>query len=338
MAELPEVLPPDSSDPSEESGGGPVKSFLDHLEDLRWMLVRCAVALFLGIVLCLSASNYIIGFLKWPLERAQRMRTSSDPQITISVGTNILARFAANDPRQFPLGAGATNDAFFRLATVRVGSNDVLAVIPDPNPPAIAQQAMHVDLAVISPAEAFTVAIQIAIYGGFTVSAPFLIFFIAQFVLPALHQHEKRFIYRIAGFASGLFFAGVAFCYLVMMVVTLSATVGFSDWLGLRSSFWKASEYISFMCWFMLGMGLSFQLPLVLLTLVKIGLLDYRKLSSFRSYWVVAGLTIAAFVTPDGNPLTMFLMFLPLHVLYEISVIIAWRWDRKARRETAVDV
>ena len=337
MAELPEVLPPDS-DPSTDEGGGPIKSFLEHLEDLRWMLVRCAVALFLGIILCLSASNYIIDFLKWPLVQAQKIRTSSDPHVTIVVGTNILARFSANDPRQFPLAVGATNDTFFRLSTVRVGTNDILAVVPDSNPPEIAQQSMHVDLAVISPAEAFTVAIQIAIYGGITISSPFLLFFIAQFVLPALHHHEKKFIYRISGFSSGLFFAGVAFCYFVMMIVTLSATVGFSDWLGLKSSFWKASEYISFMCWFMIGMGLSFQLPLVLLTLVKIGLIDYRKLSSFRSYWVVAGLTLAAFVTPDGNPLTMFLMVLPLHVLYEISVFIAWRWDVKARRTAALEV
>lgn len=336
MVELPEVLPPDPAD--FEEGGGPIKSFLEHLEDLRWMLVRCAVSLFLGIIVCLSASNYIIEFLKWPLERAQKIRTSSDPQVTITMGTNILARFSPQDARQFPLTSPVTNDTFFRLATIRLGTNDILAVVPDPNPPDQALQAMHVDLAVISPAEAFTVVIQIAIYGGFTVSAPFLIFFIAQFVLPALHQHEKKFLYRVSGFSAGLFFAGVAFCYLVMMVVTLSATVGFSDWLGLKSSFWKASEYISFMCWFMLGMGLSFQLPLVLLTLVKIGLLDYRKLSQFRSYWVVAGLTLAAFVTPDGNPLTMFLMFLPLHLLYEISVLVAWRWDIKLRRESTVEV
>lgn len=337
MAQEPEVLPPDFADPAIEEGGGPVKSFLEHLEDLRWMLVRCGISLFLGILVCLSASNYIIDFLRWPLERAQRIRTTSEPQVSITLGTNLLARFSAKDPRIFPFTAGLSSNAFFRISTVQVGTNQILAVIPDSEPPLIAQQSMHVSLSVLSPAEAFTVAIQIAIYGGFTVSAPFLIFFIAQFVLPALHRHEKQFLYRVAGFSSVLFFAGVAFCYLVMMVVTLSATVGFSDWLGLRSDLWKASEYISFMCWFMLGMGISFQLPLVLLTLVKIGLLDYQKLSSFRTYWVVAGLTIAAFVTPDGNPLTMFLMFLPLHVLYEASVFIAWTWARKARREAAIE-
>ncbi|HTH47526.1 MAG TPA: twin-arginine translocase subunit TatC, partial [Candidatus Limnocylindria bacterium] len=82
-------------------------------------------------------------------------------------------------------------------------------------------------------------------------------------------------------------------------------------------------------------MGIAFQLPLVLLTLVKIGILNATKLSQFRMYWVVAGLVIAAFITPDGNPINMMLLFLPLHVLYEISVVIAWWWERQERREMA---
>ena len=65
------------------------------------------------------------------------------------------------------------------------------------------------------------------------------------------------------------------------------------------------------------------------------GILDSEKLSKFRMYWVVAGLAIAGFVTPDGNPFTMVLMFLPLHLLYEVSVVIAWWWERKERRAAA---
>ena len=83
-------------------------------------------------------------------------------------------------------------------------------------------------------------------------------------------------------------------------------------------------------------MGFAMRLCLVLLTLVKIGLLDAAKLSKFRMYWVVAGLAIAGFITPDGNPFTMVLMFLPLHLLYEISVLIAWWWERKERKAAAI--
>ena len=84
-------------------------------------------------------------------------------------------------------------------------------------------------------------------------------------------------------------------------------------------------------------MGLAFELPLVLLTLVKVGILDARKLGQLRMYWVVAGLTLAGFITPDGNPMTMLLMFVPLHALYEISVLIAWIWERQSARKAALE-
>ncbi|MGB9603993.1 MAG: twin-arginine translocase subunit TatC, partial [Limisphaerales bacterium] len=87
--------------------------------------------------------------------------------------------------------------------------------------------------------------------------------------------------------------------------------------------------YLSFVVKFMLGMGLAFQLPVVILLLVKIGILDYEKLKNFRSYAFVANLTISAVVTPSGDPFTMLIMALPLHLLYEISTLVAWYWHRK---------
>jgi len=73
-------------------------------------------------------------------------------------------------------------------------------------------------------------------------------------------------------------------------------------------------------------------LPIVLLALVKVGLLDYEKLRTFRPYWVVAELVICAFLTPSGDPFTMILMAIPVHLLYEVSTLIAWYWARRERR------
>lgn len=325
------TAPPDP----EDEGGGPVKSFLEHLEDLRWTLVKVVVAVVAGMIICLSGSNYIFDFLFWPLKKAQEKRTSPDAQVALILGTNQLAKFPAT---VFPVTGIATNrDSFYRIQPVEIGTNQVLAVVPESNPPKEATYGMRVSVQVLGPAEAFNVAIKIMIYGGLTISAPLIILFLGQFILPALHVHEKRFLYRIAGAASVLFFAGVAFCYFVMMVVTLSATVEFAKWLGLGADLWRATEYISFMCWFMLGMGISFQLPLVLLTLVKIGLLDSAKLTRFRAYFYIAILIVAGFVTPDGNPLTMLLMSAPLIVLYEMTVVIAWWGAREEATEATLD-
>jgi sec-independent protein translocase protein TatC len=278
MSDELEVMPPDSS--FEDDDGGPVKSFLEHLEDLRWTLVKCAAAVFIGIIACLSGSDFIIGLLKWPLDKANGMRISDESQIALTLGTNVLAKFGAKEFPSFRPGglsnnpalpaktftervgdlfhSGATNqppksfgqrfgdlihvegsaanrDVFLRIEPVTIGTNTILAVVPDLNPPKAATDGMQTSLAVLSPGEAFTVAVQIAIYGGFTVSAPFVIFFLGQFILPALHVHEKKFLYQVSAFATGLFLAGVAFCYFVMMIITLSTTVGFANWLGFRS-------------------------------------------------------------------------------------------------------
>jgi sec-independent protein translocase protein TatC len=189
-----------------------------------------------------------------------------------------------------------------------------------------------VNLIALGPLSAILVAMKLALYGGLILSAPFLLFFIGQFVLPALKLREKKLLYQIVSFGSVLFFMGVTFCYFVIMAVALSATVQFSEWLGFGSSDWRAEDYISFTCKFMLGMGLAFELPVVILTIVKIGLLDHVKLRKFRSYWIVLSLVISAFITPSGDPVTMFLFAMPLWVLYEISVLVAVYWDRRDRK------
>ncbi|MBM3901648.1 MAG: preprotein translocase subunit TatC [Verrucomicrobia bacterium] len=333
MADDFEVLPPEHED---EEGGGPVKSFLEHLEDLRWTFVKCAIAVALGILVSLSGSPYIVKFLEWPLVLAQRVRVTDQPRVVITMGTNVLSRMLAKD---FPvLGTSTNQDLYLKVAPIPVGTNMVLGMVPDPNPPEVAKYGIQVGLKTLGPTEPFVVAVKIALYGGAAIAAPFVLFFLGQFILPALHVHEKRLVYRIAGFGTLLFFMGVAFCYFIVTVVALSSTVTFSNWLGFGADEWRASEYISFVCWFMIGMGVAFELPLVLLTLVKIGILDAERLAGLRMYWVVVGLVVSAFITPDGNPMTMLLMFIPLHILYEISVLIAKWWDRadrKAASETA---
>ena len=87
-------------------------------------------------------------------------------------------------------------------------------------------------------------------------------------------------------------------------------------------------------CMFMIGMGVAFLLPLVLLFLVKVGLLNYKKLSDWRMYAVVANLIVSAVLTPTGDPFTLLLVAFPLYLLYEITIIIAWVWyKRDARKE-----
>ena len=333
MASEQEGLPPDVESHPEEDGGGPVKTFLEHLEDLRWMLIKCVATILVSMMVCLIGGNFLVKLLAWPLDQAEHLRLTRDRSVIVHYKTNLLARIPTSD---LPAEMWGTNlPGSLKVLLEPTGSNFLVRIEPEPTPWKPPSRGI-VNLVALGPLSAILVAMKLALYGGLILAAPFLLFFIGQFVLPALKLKEKKLLYQIVSFGSVLFFMGVTFCYFVIMAVALSATVQFSEWLGFSSNDWRAEDYISFTCKFMLGMGLAFELPVVILTIVKIGLLDYVKLRKFRSYWIVVSLVISAFITPSGDPVTMVLFAMPLWVLYEISVLIALYWHRRdAKREEA---
>jgi Tat protein translocase TatC len=318
----------------EETEGGPVKTFLEHLEDLRWTLIKVAATLGLAMVVCLIGGNYLVRFLTYPLRTATRL-AAPKPRDTVAVhwGTNVIANFARTNLSPV-LPERATNVHAFTVVPKTVNGEIVLTLQPEEPAYALNADSLVV-LKNYSPVSAFMVAIKLALYGGLVIALPLILYFIGQFVLPALKVKEKEFILRSIGIGALLFLLGMAFCYLAMLQVAFTATVEFSNWLGFAADEWRAEDYISFVCIFMLVMGVSFELPILILALVKIGLLDFRKLNSFRAYWIVLELVICGFLTPSGDPFTMFLMALPLQVLYEISTAIAWYWAWKDKKKLA---
>ena len=316
----------------DEIEGGPVKTFLEHLEDFRWVLIKCIATLLVAMLVCLLAGNYVIQVIKWPLTRATVNYRGTNQVVTVSFGTNHLANFQLTAEQQAALNLGTNRFVAVQVAPVNVGTNQVLGwqVIDDPGAIADAQR-MKIDLVNLSPAGGFVVAFQVAIYAGMVLSSPFIFYFIATFVFPALKIRERKYIYRGLLVGIGLFFLGVAFCYFALMPVALAAAQMYSRWLGLGAFQWRAEEYISFVCKFLLGMGLGFELPVVVLTLVKLGVVNYQTLSRARRYVIVLNLLLGAFLTTP-EVLTQMLMFFPLQLLYEITVWIAWYWDWKERK------
>jgi sec-independent protein translocase protein TatC len=319
--------------------GGPVKSFLEHLEDLRWMLIKSCSAVAVGMLLCLIGADYVVGIIKWPLVKADELRASDDKSQSICffVGTNVWGTFRPGATNLGALDLGTNRHLGFELVTVSLGSNQVLALQPMTNQ-ALVDKALNLPTTLrnFSPVGGFWVAFQVALYGGLVLGSPFIIYFLGQFALPALKIKEKKYVLRGFVIGTGLFLSGVAFCYFVLMRIALAASTKYSEWLGFSASEWRAEDYISFVCKFMLGMGLGFELPVVILTLVKIGILDHRKLAGMRRYMIVVNLILGAVLTTP-EVVTQVLMFIPLQGLYELSVWIAWYWEqdepkkRKAR-------
>ena len=468
---------PDAEGSAPTDEGGPVKSFLEHLEDLRWALLKCASVVGLGVLICLLAGNHVVGILLRPLERARVLYPGTNQIVTVRLGTKILKTFvlSAEDERllnldtnrtavtfsagdvvglkslagkfknpdakdrlspylagqlspdtrrlleAYDFGTGSAVKRFFDWfksgtnAALQQGLADDLTRIEQNGPlydpqrflgvkldDALAAQAaqpptpgaslarlnqslllaayrgdlskyherfyvvdlvplpgangignlgwqintnvdaadvaehMNTTVSALGPAKAFLIGFQVAIYAGVALASPFLFFFIGQFVLPALRIREKRYLYRGLGFAVPLFVSGVCFCYFVLLPASLGASQLYAEWFGFSSNIWDAGDYISFVCKFMLGMGLGFEMPVVLLVLVKIGILSYSTLSKARPYMIVINLILGAVLTTP-EVLTQVLMAIPLQVLFEISVWIAWYWERQERKREAAE-
>jgi sec-independent protein translocase protein TatC len=323
------------SEHPDEAEGGPVKTFLEHLEDLRWVLIKSLVALGVAVLLCLLAGNYVVQIVKWPLTRAGVTWPGTNQIVAVSFGTNRLGAFHLTAEQQKSLHLGTNRFVSVQVEPLVIGTNQVLGWRASSDSDAIADaQRLKIDLINLSPAGGFVVAFQVAIYGGAVLASPFIFYFAATFVFPALKLRERKYIYRGLAFGGGLFLLGVAFCYFALMPLALTAAQLYSHWLGFGAFQWRAEDYISFVCRFLLGMGLGFELPVVILTLVKIGVLDYRTLSRARRYVIVINLILGAVLTTP-EPITQIVMFVPLQLLYEITVWIAWYWDRRERKRAA---
>ncbi|MBU6402213.1 MAG: twin-arginine translocase subunit TatC, partial [Verrucomicrobia bacterium] len=215
------VTEPDEPQPGPEAEeGGPVKSFLEHLEDLRWTLIKSCAAIGVGVLVCLLAGHDVMAVLKWPLIRSGHLLRRTQQSVTLLFGTNVVGTLTPGTNRVGSLDLGSAPTRILRLVPVPMGTNQVLGIVAETNR-AVDPDEAPARLLNLGPAGGFFVAFQIALYGGIVLAAPFVIYFVAQFVLPALKFREKKYILRGFGVGMGLFMTGVCFCYFVLMPVAL---------------------------------------------------------------------------------------------------------------------
>ena len=321
-------------DDQEEEEGGPVKSFLEHLEDLRWVLIKSGAAAGVAMLACLLGGNYVVSVLERPLTKAPALHATRAQTIKVILGTNQLSvlHLTTNDPLASLVGTNRS--VRLELVPSLQGTNQVLAWRAQPDPDTPSQRGLSVQIVNLSPAGSFIVATKVAFYGGLVVASPFIFYYLAHFVFPALKLREKKYIYRGLAFGGGLFALGVCFCYFILLPIALTASVQYAEWLGFTANQWRAEDYVGFVCKFMLGMGIGFELPVVVLTLVKIGVLNYRMLASGRRYVIVISAVLGAVLTTP-EVITQILMAIPLYTLYESCIWIAWYWERQDKKREA---
>ena len=175
--------------------------------------------------------------------------------------------------------------------------------------------------------DSVVISFQLAFYAGIVLSFPLLLYFIAEFVLPALTAVEKRFLLPAIFVSFGLFLLGVLVCYFWLLPKTILFFFRDTQSLGWMPT-WTVQEYYSFVTRFVLGFGLAFELPVVVLALVKFGLVTYRFMARTRPYAIVLIFVLATIITPTPDVLTLIALGLPMCLLYESCIWIAWLMER----------
>jgi sec-independent protein translocase protein TatC len=333
MAEGDEEIRPEDR----EVEGGAVKSFLEHLEDLRWTLIKCCAALFVSLMFCLFGVKQLFVILNWPLDRAARRHVALVPEdtnqvVTVQLGGYVLQTIKPKTNQLGSIELGTNQYLTLQLSPVLVGTNTLLAmrVLTNSGPPAVAGPK----LSFLGPADPFMFSLHLAFFASLILASPFILYFVGQFVMPALKIREKKYFLRAFYFGTILFLSGVSFAYFGVMPAAIKFAILYANWMGADVPLLNAMDYSSFLFKFMLGMGAGFELPVVLLALVKIGVLNYQKLSAMRRYMVVGNLVLGALLTTP-EVFTQICMAIALQVLFEVAVWIAWYWERKAKRRAA---
>ena len=180
--------------------------------------------------------------------------------------------------------------------------------------------AGDVKLTTLTVMEPFLVKVKVAFLFGLALSMPWIIYQLFAFVDPALTETERRKVVPLSLLAGVLFAAGIVFGYLLILPVSLHWLLGQA---GTQFNVLiTANAYISFVLFFLLIVGATFETPLVILTLALLGILSPQTLRrEWRiAYMVIAG--IAVFGTPDWSPVTMLLVAIPMVLLYEFSLVL----------------
>lgn len=177
--------------------------------------------------------------------------------------------------------------------------------------------------------EAFFTYMKIAFFSSLFLTAPFTLYQIWKFISPGLYPREKKYVVPFVLTSTLLFVGGVVFAYFLALPPAFGFFVEFST-DSLRPMF-TMREYLSFSLKFLLAFGISFQLPVFIFFMTKLGIVNSRILSKQRRYAILIIFIAAAVLTPSPDAITQIIMAIPLMVLYEISVSISKFAEKKKK-------
>lgn len=182
----------------------------------------------------------------------------------------------------------------------------------------------HVNLINIQLASQFFIHISTAFWLALIVSAPAIMYFLWQFLAPALYSRERKAVSRAFVAGTGMFFIGAAVGYFIVFPLTLRFLAGYQV-SSLVPNQISLDSYMDNFVMMIFMMGLMFELPLVAWLLGRMGLLTRTLFTRYRRHAVVGLLVLAAIITPSGDPFTLMVVFTPVYMLWELGALLVPR-------------
>ncbi len=177
-------------------------------------------------------------------------------------------------------------------------------------------------LTALEPTESIAVYFRVALTGGVALAMPYLVYHVLMFIMPGLEEKEKRYVAWGVPFASLLFFIGAGFAWFLMLPTAISFL---STWLpDIFEQQWQAKKYIPFIISIVFWIGVSFETPLIIFIMAKVGLVTPKFLMQQWRFAIVIVAIVAAMITPTIDPVNMALVMAPLLGLYGVSILFAY--------------
>jgi len=261
-------------------------SFIDHLEDLRWHVIRSIIAILIGAVIVFINSDFVVDKVLFAPTRADF----------------ISARWLCSLGHHIGIG----NTLCFPEVKAQFLENTMTGQ--------------------------FIASFTLSFIGGFIIAFPYIFWEFWKFIRPALSPKELKKTRGVIFWVSLLFFTGVAFGYFILtpFMVNFYFNYKMSSQIIIMPSF---SDYLENLVYTTVGIGILFQMPLLVMVLARIGIVTGKFLKKYRRHAFVLILIVAAIITPSTDPFSLTIVTIPLYLLFEASIIIASRINKKQEKE-----
>lgn len=335
--------PPVATTPGEEEKRDPTEMpFLDHLEELRWSILKAIIVIILAMIGSWYLSDWFYSQITELSRGGKSFVGGSSITIPLPPRTSHDGKLNgivtdAKTGKGLPFAEVIANPGNYSVTTDSIGKFTITGVPPGSYTVSASKdgytttsKSSGMKLVMTTVMEPLIIRLQMALVMGIILALPLVLYFLWSFVSPGLYQNEKRWVLPLIFASTGCFFAGASLAWFLIVPWMLQFLQTFmpADIDGMFSF----GKFLGIILKFTLGFGLIFEMPMLAFALAKVGILKYKMMAKYRGYAVVLCFVTSAIITPTVDPVSQTIVAAPLYLLYEISIVVA----RFAGRKTLI--